>query len=140
MHTPLVQSLPTKQAEPSAQWLQSRPPQSVAVSVPFFVLSLQLAATQTSVWHTALWQSVPTLHAAPLPHGAHEPPQSCAVSAPFLVESVHVGTAHLPLLHTPLWQSPLTLQPNVSPHGPQLPPQSCAVSSPFCTRSLQAGT
>ena len=140
MQTLLVQSFPVTQLFPSAQVGQVPPPQSTAVSVPFFTASLHVAAWQTFPVHTPLLQSEATLHTLPALHPGQLPPQSVAVSVPFLTESVQVGAWHTLLEQTPLVQSLGALQPwpvAQAPHVP--PPQSTPVSAPFLILSLQVG-
>jgi hypothetical protein len=68
------------------------PPQSTAVSDPFFTVSLHVGAWHTLDVHTPLWQSPATAHVEPEPHlGQVEPPQSTAVSDPFFTVSVQLG-------------------------------------------------
>ena len=74
---------------------QSDPPQSVPVSPPSFVPSVQWSATQRCevTLHAAVVQSVPRRHDAPTAHGVeHEPPQSTSVSLPSRTPSVHGST------------------------------------------------
>jgi hypothetical protein len=118
------------------------PPQSTSVSLPFLIVSLQLAGEQVPFGpQMPFMQSPATVQARPSPHVrfvgaiAHEPPQSTAVSLPFLTVSVQVGAAHAPAVQTPLAQfAPLLAPlPHIFPvaQGGQLPPQSTSVSVPF---------
>ena len=60
------------------------PPQSTSVSVPFWIMSVQVAATQTLLAQTRLAQSVVAPQRRPLAQAVHTvPPQSTSVSAPF---------------------------------------------------------
>jgi hypothetical protein len=61
--------------------LQAEPPQSIPVSVPFFLPSVQVGLAQSPELHTWLAQSASTAHAMPSAHfEAQEPPQSIPVS------------------------------------------------------------
>jgi hypothetical protein len=69
------------------------PPQSTALSPPFFTASLQLAAWHLPPLHTALEQSLAAVQerfAAQRTH-AVAPPQSTSVSPPFLTASLQVA-------------------------------------------------
>src|SRR5438132_1569395 len=89
----LPMPLPSAIVSMSAHGLQTGPPQSTSVSIPFLTLSMQVAATHTPAAHVMLRQSPLTLHFLPPAQPGHRaPPQSTSVSAPFLVASVHVGT------------------------------------------------
>jgi hypothetical protein len=138
-HTPLVQSVTTKQTLLSAHLLQVPPPQSTSVSLPFLTVSLQVAATHLLAVHTPLWQSLPSVH-APLVVQRLQlelPPQSTSLSPPFLTVSLHAGAMHSPPVHTPLWQSPFTLHTLPSAHlFVHVPPQSTSDSLPFFLPSL----
>jgi hypothetical protein len=93
MQTPLWQSAPTLHTLPAAHALQL-PPQSTSVSVPFFTVSVHVAAWHLSgePEHTPLWQSDGTRHVLAFAHLPQlEPPQSMSVSVPFLTLSEHVG-------------------------------------------------
>jgi hypothetical protein len=91
--------------------------------------------------HTALLQSLATLHAKPAAQGKQLPPQSVADSSPFRTPSVHVGTRHTPSTQYAVRQSLGVEQALPFAHGAQLlPPQSTSTSSPFCTRSLHVGS
>jgi hypothetical protein len=69
------------------------PPQSVAVSVPFFTPSLQVGATQVVPLQTKLTQSLPVVHPRPVPHRAQVevPPQSVPDSRPFFTRSLQLA-------------------------------------------------
>jgi hypothetical protein len=78
-----VQSLAPVQPWPGAHALQTGPPQSMAVSAPFFTESLQVGAWHTPPVHTPELQSVALVQPWPVVHGAQEgPPQSSPVSWP----------------------------------------------------------
>jgi hypothetical protein len=69
----------------------------MSVSLPFFALSVQVAAWQMPPVQTPEAQSPATVQALPsLQEAGQEPPQSVSVSVPFLTVSVQVGA----------WQSP----------------------------------
>jgi hypothetical protein len=77
-------ALPVEHAEHGAP-----PPQSTSVSLPFFTLSLQVAARHVfpprkPPWQAALWQSLAEEHALPSAHFGQPPPQSTSVSEPSL--------------------------------------------------------
>jgi hypothetical protein len=93
-HTRLAQSSATRHVLPSAQSAQLAPPQSVSVSVPFRLPSLQLAS-----WHVPFKQFTPATQSAvppqlwpakqrALPQAA---PQSTSPSSPFLTPSLQLG-------------------------------------------------
>jgi hypothetical protein len=94
VQTPLVQSLATMHALPSAHFLlcasQVAPPQSTSVSPWFFTASEQVAAAHASgaPEHTRLWQSVVTAHVLLVPQAPQSgPPQSTSVSLPSFITS-----------------------------------------------------
>ena len=118
---------------------QIPPPQSRAVSLPFFTPSMQVGTWQTPVVQTPLAQSPGIMHAPPSAHPGQVPPQSMPVSLPFFTPSVQLGDWQVPPEHTPLAQSPGSKQPPPTAHGGQLPPQSSPVSLPFLTPSVQRG-
>jgi hypothetical protein len=111
VHTPLAQSLPTRQTLADAQVGQVPPPQSTSVSAPFFTTSAQVGVWHTLPVHLPLWQSPLTAQALPLAQSDVQlPPQSMSVSVPFLTPSVHPDAWQLLFgapVHTPLTQSPL---------------------------------
>lgn len=81
VHTPDWQSVDTRQACPAAQAPQTPPPQSIAVSLPFFTPSKQLAAWQTPDAQTPEVQSLGAAQCCPTAHAEHvPPPQSVSVS------------------------------------------------------------
>jgi hypothetical protein len=92
---PLPQSLAELQPRPTPQLAPQDPPQSVSLSLPFWIPSEQVGPE--GVWQVPpeqrpLAQSLPELQPCPLPQLApQEPPQSTAVSLPFLIPSEHVG-------------------------------------------------
>jgi len=61
--------------------------------VPFFTPSPQVAATQALLVQMRLTQSVPAVHAWPVPQRAHVdvPPQSVPDSRPFFTLSLQLG-------------------------------------------------
>jgi hypothetical protein len=114
----------------------------MALSLPFFTVSVQLGAWHAPPVQTPLWQSLPVPQVCPVTQRAQlvTPPQSAWLSPPFLTVSVQVGAWQVfgVPLQTPLWQSPFTEQRRVVAHfGQSAPPQSTSVSPPFCTRSEQ---
>jgi hypothetical protein len=141
VQTPLTQSALAEQVAPLAQRFAGAqlPPQSTAVSVPFFAPSPQVGSWQNPPVHTALSQSVAVEHRLLGTHFEQvPPPQSMSVSVPFLTKSVHAGVAHFPEVHTPLWQSDPLLQTLVAAQAvaqvafeERTPPQSTSVSVPF---------
>jgi hypothetical protein len=140
MQFPLWQSTPIEHGLPGVHWMQPEDggPQSIAVSMPFLTLSVQVAMAQALPAQTRLEQSPAPLHRLPMGQPAQGPPQSTSLSALFLTLSMHVGTAHLPPVQTPLTQSPATTQIFPSRQGPQaMPPQSTSVSVPFSVVSAQ---
>jgi hypothetical protein len=131
-HTRLVQSPPIRHFLPSAQFLQTVPPQSTSVSP---LLGSSVALLHAGSWqivetHELFWQSVFTPQLWPIAHlVVHEPPQSTSVSVPFLTVSLHTGTWQVFDVHTPLLQSTAPVQALLSSHLPQFgPPQSMSDS------------
>jgi hypothetical protein len=118
------------------------PPQSVSVSLPLSMPSVQVAVWQASgkPEQTLLAQSVLPLHALFAPHAwQFEPPQSVSVSVPFLTPSVQLEDAHslVKLSHFPLWQSAFTWQViAVAQAEHDEPPQSTSVSELFFLPSV----
>ena len=56
----------------------------MSVSLPFLIVSVQVAATHALLAQTPLAQSVVALQRRPLAHAVHTvPPQSMSVSSPF---------------------------------------------------------
>jgi hypothetical protein len=85
-----VQSPSARHPAPSSHAGHEPPPQSAAVSVPFFVRSVQLAALHFPETHEPLVQSVAALQPCSTPHfGQLSPPQSRPVSPLLLTPSVH---------------------------------------------------
>ena len=115
------------------------PPQSIALSVPFFRPSLHEGPWPPPAVHTPVAQSEPTRQGSPEAQGAHDPPQSTPVSVPFFTPSLHDPLAQTPPAQTPLAQSAFAPQGWPPAHGGHDPPQSTAVSFPFSVPSLQAG-
>ena len=72
------------------------PPQSVPVSEPFIVWSLQVGAgaAQVPFEHSPLVQSDAPEHALPLSQGLQLPPQSTSVSVPLCTVSLQLAAAH----------------------------------------------
>ena len=94
--TPVMQSLPVRQATPTAHFAHSAPPQSMSDSVPLMVMSVQFAATHALLAQIRLAQSVSALQRRPLAQAVHTvPPQSTSVSSPFnsrvAARDAHVG-------------------------------------------------
>ena len=118
------------------------PPQSVAVSEPFFAPSVQVAVWHFPPRHTDEAQSVPAPQSLAAGQRAQVPvpPQSTSDSPPFLKPSVHVAAVQCPFWHVPLLQS--AAPPHILPaaqggHTP--PPQSASDSPPFFAPSLHVG-
>ena len=144
VQTLLAQSVPETHASPSAHFGQVPPPQSGAVSVPFWTASEQVGAAQAlgEPLHTLLWQSLACVQVSPVPHAVQSrPPQSMAVSLPFCAPSVQLAEEQKPDEQVRLEaQSLWTRQRKPSPQPAQVsPPQSVSVSAPLRTRSSQAG-
>jgi hypothetical protein len=112
------------------------PPQSIAVSKPFFTPSVQLGSRQIPPEHTPEVQSRPFEQPSVGAQAGHvPPPQSGPVSPPFRTPSWHVGVWHVPLApQTPDWQSSPESHAFPSPQPLQTPPQSTSVS--FASRAL----
>jgi hypothetical protein len=72
---------------------QSAPPQSVSVSAPFLMPSVQAGAWQTLLAEqNPVVQSSPLRQLLPMAQSLHvPPPQSVSVSAPFLTPSLQAG-------------------------------------------------
>jgi hypothetical protein len=114
----------------------------LAVSVPLYTPSKQLATAQTPAGQAFDWQSIDPEQALPFAHGAQLPPQSTSVSMPFLTLSVHVGSLQTPAEHEPDAQSAFTAHRRPYPHGVSMqpvPPQSTSDSSPFRKPSEHVG-
>jgi hypothetical protein len=94
VHTALAQSSGWVHFCPAWHFLQP-PPQSAALSVPFFTPSEHDGARQRPVagLQTPLAQSEPAPQSRSVPQRAHAkgPPQSMSVSCPFLTASLHEG-------------------------------------------------
>jgi hypothetical protein len=126
------------QARPFAQPAQVPPPQSMAVSLPFLTVSVQLAAWQTLLVQTPLGQSAPTRQSTHTPLPSQKSPVPQAVPAgvlPWLgtplvqtsvvqalpsfgrsVSSTCVVVPPLPL-QTAVWQSPAVCVPSTVPEA-----------------------
>jgi len=116
---PFTQSAATAQAFPSPHFLlvgaaAQLPPQSTAVSVPFFTLSLQVGTAQVPEVQTPLAQlrpaPVPDPHIWPFAQPGQEPPQSTSVSVLFRTPSAQLAAAQIPFRQTAFTQSPATAQ------------------------------
>lgn len=70
------------------------PPQSVSVSLPDFMLSVQVGGgfAQAPLVQSPETQSPGTRQGRPMAQGGQSPPQSAEVSRPFLVLSVQLGS------------------------------------------------
>jgi hypothetical protein len=105
------------------------PPQSVPVSPPFLVPSVQEGVTQ-----------LPFVHACPLAQLHVMVLVQLSLICPHLLPtSAHVKglQPQTPFVHGPLAQSAVVLQVLLGAHvAPQFPPQSTSVSAPFFTVSL----
>jgi len=143
LHTELAQSAATAQPLVSAHLPAQVPPQSTSVSVPFFTVSVQVAAPQMLAAHIELAQSAATAQPLVSAHLlAQVPPQSISVSVPFLKPSAHVGSTQTlaPLQSRAAWQSAADPQALPAAHRlTQAPPQSTSVSVPFFCASVQVG-
>jgi hypothetical protein len=90
VHGPFAQSVSPPHAFPGAHVGPQFPPQSMSVSAPFLIVSLQVAGWHLRFRHTLLPQSDAPLHAFPSPHFGHcGPPQSTSLSWPSFAEFVH---------------------------------------------------
>jgi len=140
----VLQSASIPQPSPTPQSAAQVPPQSLSVSLPFLMLSMQLKATHLVAEQCPLSGSRQSSLIEQLWFTAHrlvqEPPQSLSVSVPFLTPSLQLAAAHLLSIQRALAgemqsASPLQALPIVQP--PQEPPQSTSVSSPFLALSPQ---
>ena len=104
------QSVPELQLDPAGHFGHVAPPQSTAVSAPFLIESVHVAAAHVFDWQLAVVQSAPELHCLPTPHFGQLPPQSASVSFPFFAPSPHDAVWQTPFEHTPVAQSPLPPQ------------------------------
>ena len=93
VQTRKLQSAALRQVPPGLHGLQAGPPQSLSVSVPFFIPSLHArdpVGLQRPPTHSPLVQSALALHTLPTAHGAQAgPPQSTSDSAPSMRPSSH---------------------------------------------------
>jgi hypothetical protein len=122
--------------------LQVPPPQSIAVSRPFFTPSEQVGVAQWNcVSQMPDVQSEPARHARLGTHAGQTPPQSTSVSLPSLVPLLQLGRPQKPLEQAPLAQSAARLQclPTAQRVHVVTPPQSVSDSPPFWTLSEQDG-
>ncbi len=117
------------------------PPQSMSLSPPFCLPSLQVAGVHVPPVQILLTQSLPMLHILPSAQAGHiGPPQSTSVSLLFCTPSEQLAGAQTLLMQLSDWQSVLLAHFWASTHLGQLgPPQSLSVSVPFCTPSEQEG-
>ena len=155
-HSLSTQSVPTPHFSESAQAgaLVFSPvpldPQSVSVSLPFWILSFDVGTRHSlvpSMSQLLLVQSVLAAQPSPSAHALHIPPQSRPVSVPFCTPSLQLAGVQVPLApHSLSAQSPLTLHLSVSAQGGALvssplplDPQSVSVSLPFWILSLDVG-
>jgi hypothetical protein len=122
---------------------QVGPPQSVSVSAPFFIASLQVGDAQTPALQMPFWQSALAPQTFPSAQvGQALPPQSTSVSVPFFIPSLQVaaGVSQTPPMQAPEAQSVLPSQALPISQWTQVgPPQSTSVSAPFFAPSLQVG-
>jgi hypothetical protein len=94
---PVTQSSFPAQALPGSHLAGQLPPQSMSVSVPFFVPSLQGEGWHVPPSQTPLTQSAPVVHPLSSSHGVQSaPPQSMSVSTPFLIPSIQLGRHVVP--------------------------------------------
>jgi hypothetical protein len=87
----LEQSEPALHEVPVEHFVGQLPPQSVPVSLPFLMPSVQLAARQIPLGQLAVVQSAPVAHFSPTGHLEQLPPQSTSVSLPFFAPSPHAA-------------------------------------------------
>jgi hypothetical protein len=91
-HTRLAQSVSIVQPAPAMQGAQPPPPQSVPVSVPAFMPSLQVSSWQSRSRQNPVLQSLGCAHFARWSHaGQSPPPQSTSVSFPLTTLSVQLA-------------------------------------------------
>src|SRR5690606_1838883 len=124
------QSAETEQRSPTSQPGQL-PPQSMSLSVPLWMRSSQVAASQmASSPQFRLAQSAASRHALPGPQaGQLSPPQSMSVSVPSRISSLHEAFLQMFSVHSPLTQSEALRQGSPTGHALQSgPPQSVPVS------------
>jgi hypothetical protein len=127
--TPVLQSAFAVQSAPEPHFEHATPPQSVAVSLPFWTPSSHVAARHVPPTHTALVQSAEVLQCWLGPHDEQGPPQSTSVSPPFWSESVHDGATQACDTQLELAQSEAIEHAfAVSHFGQTAPPQSTSVS------------
>src|SRR5437867_4134914 len=112
---------------PAAHLLLQGPPQSISVSPPFLIPSLQVGTAQLPPVQTPVAQSLAEEQIRPMPHLLQLPPQSMSVSLPFLIPSVQPAGAHSPAPHTSDWQSVAPVQALPTGQRGQLPPQSVSL-------------
>jgi hypothetical protein len=140
--TRLLQSPATAQTLPSAHSGQLAPPQSMSVSVPFLMPSVQLAARHEPPIHTPLSQSPAAVQLRPAAQrGQPEvaPPQSRSVSLPFFTKSAQSAVVHDVAMQTKLAQSPPPAHFLPGAQAGHEPPQFTSDSEPFLTASMQDG-
>jgi hypothetical protein len=107
--TVLVQSVPVLHLSLSGHAGHVGPPQSLSVSIPFWMLSVHVGtAAHSPPVQRPLEQSVLPRHILPLAQRAAQiaPPQSLSVSSSFLMLSVHdAATVQRPVSnkHVKLW-------------------------------------
>jgi len=118
---------------------QAPPPQSTSVSLPFLLVSWQLAggSAQMPLEQKPLLQSLRSKQAWFVAQDLQLPPQSMSVSLPLCKPSLQLAAAHALSLQMPLLQSPAL--PHTKPLAQlgQPPPQSTSLSVPFRRWSLQ---
>jgi hypothetical protein len=143
VHLPLAgitQSVFAAQPLPTLHFAEQVLPQSTSVSVPFFVVSVQVGDWQIPLVHTWLWQSALPPHFLVAGQAGHEPPQSTSVSVPFLTLSAQLWAWHTPEAEHELdaQSAPVLHACPVVHFVEQEPPQSVSVSLPFFTPSPHA--
>ena len=114
------------------------PPQSMAVSSPFWTPSPQVAARQMASPQTRLSQSAGPTQAKSTGQGTQSPPQSRSVSVPFCTPSSQLAGAEGPRCKH-LSQSAASRHSRPGTQAGQDPPRSISASSPLRTPSSQVG-
>jgi hypothetical protein len=147
----VAQSLPVAHLAPTAHRLTGAqvPPQSVSVSAPFRIPSVQEGGWQIPSGpmpaQIPLAQSPARWQRWPLAQGEQPdpPPQSRSDSAPFSMPSPQLALWHSPPEQLASMQSPACAQVFPAPQAghPEVgPPQSTSDSPPFRTRSVHEAT
>lgn len=133
--SPAWQSRSRRHALPPPQGRHVPPPQSMSVSSPFLMPSVQVGAAD--------WQ-IPALHVDPLGQTLPHAPQfdasvASVTHAPLQAVCPAGQGEQTEFTQLPLVQSPPVAQVLPSSHVGQVPPQSMSDSLPFLTPSWQVG-